>query len=137
MVQSFCYSVPQPRVEVTTLHSSTPLYAGSSLTLRCTIEVDASVDIPYTIAVRWSKSGAGIGNNARVTVSNITQLSSLSYESRLNFNPLSSTLDAGTYVCHVEVSPESSLLLVRRASQTDAEAITVQGTNLSIIWLAS
>ncbi len=120
-------TVPQPIVEVTTLRSSSPLYAGSGLTLMCAVEIDASVDIPYTITVTWLKSEASISSNDRTTISNITQSSSLSYNSRLSFNPLSSVSDSGTYTCQVSLSPQSPFTLVQGASQTDVETITVEG----------
>lgn len=126
-------TVPQPRVEVTTLRSSSPLYAGSGLTLTCAVEIDASVDIPYTLTVTWLKSGAIINSNDRTTISNITRLSSFSFDSRLSFNPLSSASDSGTYTCQVSLSPESPFTLVQGASQTDVETITVQGISIILV----
>ena len=125
--------VPPPRVDVTTLPGSGPFYAGSALTLRCVIGIDAVVDIPYTITVMWLKSGRVIGNNARTTISNVTQLSSSMHESRLDLRPLSSTSDTGTYTCQVAVNSASSVFLVLGANQADMETINVQGNGIELL----
>ena len=113
---------------MTTLLSSAPFYAGSALTLRCDIEISEAVDIPYTVAVTWLKSGSQIiGSDERTTISNVTQLSPYTYEASIGLNPLSITFDTGSYTCQVVVSPGSSVSLVQRASQTDMLTLTVQG----------
>lgn len=112
-------------VEVTALSGSGPFYAGSALTIGCTIEIDASVDVPYMLTVTWLKSRVPISSDDRTTISNVTQLSSYRHEATLSLNPLRSTSDTGTYSCQVVVHSSSSL--VQGASHTDMEAITIQG----------
>ena len=125
-------AVPPPRVDVTTLPGSGPFYAGSALTLRCAVDIDLLVDIPYMITVMWLKSGRVIGNNERTTISNVTQLSSSMHETSLGLRPLSSTSDTGTYTCQVAVNSISSQFLVLGANQADMETVNVQGNyNLS------
>lgn len=119
--------VPPPRVEVTKFHTSTPLYAGSALTLRCTAEVNAAVDAAYVTRFMWRKSGRVLSSNNYTSISNVTQLSSNKFEAMLVLNPLSSTLSIGTYTCQVVVSPDMSLPLLQGASQTEMEIVTVQG----------
>ena len=124
---NFLYTVPQPSVEITTPLSSTPVYAGTPLTLRCGIGVGIVVDTSYTIAVTWLKSGTVISSNFRTNVSNVTQLSLFSYEATLTLNPLSSAVDTGTYTCRVTVTPTPPSPLVRGVTHFDTETITVQG----------
>lgn len=120
-------TVPQPRVEVTTFHGTTPIYAGSSLILRCNVEVDRAIDIPYTVAIMWLKSGAAISSSIRASISSVAQLSpNNTYEARLTLNPLSTVLDTGVYTCQTTVSPVASLL-VQGASHTASQTVTVQG----------
>ena len=120
-------TVPQPMVEVTSL-TSAPFYAGSALTLRCAIEVDSAVDIPYSITVTWLKSRSVISSSDHTTISDVTQLSPHRHEATLTLNPLRSGLDTGTYTCQVTVNPESPSPSVQGSSQVDTETITVQGT---------
>lgn len=119
--------VPQPRVEVTTLHGSAPFYAGSALTLRCSVQVDVTVDVQHRVTLTWLRSGTAIMSNDRITISNLTQLSPHTYEAILDLNPLSSTSDTGTYACQVAVSPGPVIAHVQGARQIDTEAILVQG----------
>lgn len=112
---------------MTALHGSGPFFAGSALTLRCAVEVDAAVDIPYTVTVVWLKSGESIGSNDHTTVSNVMQLSSYTYETTLNLNPLSSTSDTGTYTCQAAVNPTSPSPLVQGHTQADLLTIIIQG----------
>ena len=118
-------TVPSPTVEVTRTPTSGPFYAGCTLSLRCAVTVDASVDTPYVVSVMWLRSGVSIGNSDRIPISNVTQLSSYSYTARLGFNPLSSTEDTGTYTCQVVISPAS--VFVQQVTQSGTERITVQG----------
>ena len=120
-------TVPQPRVEVTAFPGGVLFYAGSELTLRCSIEIDVAVDIPFTVSVTWLKSGSVISSNDRTAISNVTQLSPYIYEGSLVLDPLSSTSDTGIYMCQVAVSPVSAELLVQGVSQAGMETVTVQG----------
>lgn len=126
-VFSLC-TVPHPRVEVTTLLGSPPFYAGSALTLRCSVQVDVTVDIPYRVTLAWLKSGTPISSNNRTAISNATQMSPYTYESTLGLNPLSSTSDTGTYTCQVEVTAGPAMAHILGSTQRDTESILVQGT---------
>ena len=118
--------VPPPEVKVTILDTF-PLYAGSALTLRCTAEIDMSVDISYTVGVEWFKSGEALDSSNRIAISNVTQLSSNQYEATVHMYTLSSTLDSGSYGCKIEVDPEAYMHLIHGSMKTDVESVTVQG----------
>lgn len=131
-VYSNC-AVPPPRVTVSTQPGSIPFYAGSTFSLFCNAEVNASVDIAYIAAIVWLKSGAEISSDSRRIISNITQLSPHTYQSSLVLSPLSSTSDTGTYTCRANISPAPTELLVQGTTQMDMEVITVQGTDLHTV----
>lgn len=120
-------AVPRPRVEVSAVLGSIPFYAGSALTLSCSVEVDASVDIQYSVTLLWLKSGATISSDVRRMTSNVTQMSPYIYGASLALNPLSTTSDTGIYTCQANIIPGSAEFLVQGASHTDMETITVQG----------
>ena len=119
-------------MEVTTpLNDGTPIYAGSSLTLSCGVEIDFSVDIPYRVSVTWLKSGNILVPSSRVTISNVSDLSLYQHEATLSVSPLSSVSDTGTYTCQATASPVSASGFIQGATQSDVETITVQGTYIS------
>ena len=120
------FLVPQPAVEISTFPESGPFYAGSDLSLLCTFQILPVVDIPYTVRVDWQKSGMVLIGNDRVSVSNVTQLSTHMYLASVDLNPLSITSDTDVYTCRVTVDAKPSLLHVQRAVHSDSGAITVQ-----------
>lgn len=101
--------------------------AGSSLMLRCNALVDRTVDIPYLLTFVWSKSGSNLASSSRIEISNATQLSQNTYFSTLEISSLSRSADTGTYSCRVNLQPESANLQVQGSSQTNMEAISIQG----------
>ena len=115
--------VPRPAVEVSIIPENGPFYAGSSLSLRCTIEIDSAVDIPYLVNVEWLKSGTMLRNDDRVSVS---QSSSHVYLASVDLSPLSITSDTGTYTCQVMVDTNPPLLYVQRIVHSDMESVTPQ-----------
>ena len=119
--------VPQPTVVMEILHSGTPIYAGVSLTLRCNVLVDETVDIPYRLVYTWSRSGSVLGNSGRIMISNATQLSQDAYYSTLVIGSLSRITDTGTYTCRVALQADSIDLQVQGSSQIDMESIIIQG----------
>ena len=94
--------------------------------LTCRIEVDSAVDITLTLDVVWIKSDETLENDYRVSISNVTQLSSRSYQSELDLVPLSTSLDMGVYVCQVEID-SATLLYVLSTIHSTSVVINVQG----------
>ena len=116
-------------VEISTVPESGPFYAGSGLSLQCTIQVDSVLDIPYLVDVEWLKSGIVLRSDDRVSISNLTQQSSHLYLASLDLSPLSITLDIGIYTCQVVIDTNPSMLYVQRIAHTDVEAVTPQSKN--------
>ena len=92
-------SVPQPGVAVTVNNTGT-LYAGTGLTLTCTVTLDSSVDNSEHVSIDWSRMLGG-----RSTVSPVMRVSgSSSYTGGLTISPLADQDDDGTYTCSVTVT---------------------------------
>ena len=119
--------VPPPTIEVSTTPRNGSFYAGSSLFLTCIVDVDSAVDVTQMLDIVWKKSGEMLENDYHVSISNITQLSSQSYQSDLNLDPLSTSLDMGVYTCQVEIDSSPPLLYVQRAVHTTSVAVNIQG----------
>ena len=87
-------TVPAPDV-VVTISNTTPLYAGSSLTLTCTVTLDPNVDNDETVTMLWSDPSDITGE--RFLVTNATGSGGV-YTSILTFTFLVHE-DKGTYTC--------------------------------------
>lgn len=124
--------VPRPMIEISTIPENGPYYAGSTLSLRCSIEVDSALDVPYLVNVEWLKSGTMLRSDGRVSISNVTQQSSRLYLTSVDLSPLSVTLDTGMYTCRVMVDTDPPMLYVQRIVHSDMEAITSQSKELMI-----
>ena len=86
--------VPQPTVAVTVNNTGT-LYAGTGLTLTCTVTLDSSVDNREHVSIDWSRMP-----EERSTVSSVMRESdSSSYTASLTISPLADQDDDGTYTC--------------------------------------
>ena len=120
-------SVPPPTIKLLTIPENGPFYAGSSLRLTSVVEVDSAVDIPHMLDIVWKKSGETLGNDYHTSVSNVTQLRSLIFQSDIVLHPLSSSLDMGEYTCHVETILSPHLTFMLSTIHTTSVIINVQG----------
>lgn len=116
-------------VEISTVPESGPFYAGSGLSLQCTIQVDSALDIPYLVDVEWLKSGIMLRSDDRVSISNLTQQASRLYLASVDLSPLSVTSNTGIYTCQVMIDTNPSMLYIQRIAHTDVEAVTPQSKN--------
>ena len=118
-----CYiispSVPQPGVDITLSHTA-PMYAGTGLTLTCTVTLDPNVDNSEMVMTEWS----GLQNipEERYSVTGTSGPGS-TYTDSLTISPLADQ-DDGTYACIVTVTGGSN---VQQATASDDVTITVIG----------
>ena len=125
----FSHPVPPPDVTVT-LNSTPPLYAGTGLTLTCTVTLDPNVDNGERVMTEWS--GPRDISGARYSVTGVSGSGS-TYTDSLTISPLAD-LDDGTYTCTVTVTGVSN---VQQANASDDVNITVMGKNTSLCPLIS
>ena len=121
----FFYSVPQPDVNVN-INQNTPLYAGSILTLTCTVTLDFYVDESGSIivAMEWSNLRNISGNRYSITS---TLNSGNIYTSNLTISHLE-TQDSGIYTCSVTISGGD---YVHQADASSSISITVDQKNIT------
>ena len=104
--------VPSPTVVITHNRRSSFNYAGSMLTLNCTITLPltilSNVVVPVN-SVIWTGPHGQLMPDSRITVSSVQQLSSGIYISAVVFNSLR-TSDDGTYSCKANVSHSSPFI---------------------------
>ena len=112
-------SVPQPGVDITLNHTSL-LYAGSGLTLTCTVTLDPNVNNGERVMTDWS--GLQDIPQERYSVTG-TSGSGSTYTDSLTISPLADQ-DDGTYTCTVIVTGGNN---VQQATSRDDVTITVMG----------
>ena len=111
--------VPQPGVEVTLSHTD-PLYAGTGLTLTCTVTLDPNVDNGERVVTEWS--GLQDIPEERYSVTGSSGSGS-TYTGSLTISPLADQ-DDGIYTCTVTVTGGSN---VQPTTASDNVIITVMG----------
>ena len=109
--------VPQPGVDAI-LSRTAPLYAGTSLTLTCTVTLDPNVDSNVTVTTQWS--GLQDLPEERYSVTGAS-CSGSTYTGSLTISPLADQ-DDGTYTCTVTVTGGSN---VQQATASSDVTITV------------
>ena len=90
-------------------------YAGNNVNLRCTVTLLRGVigtDVRFTRT--WTKNGAAFSNiSGRVTINEEFQgVTSTIFYNQVDFSPLSSSMDNGTYVCMVTVTPVQQQFII-------------------------
>ena len=103
-----------------TLSHTAPLYAGTGLTLTCTVTLDPNVDNGERVMTEWS--GLQDIPEERYSVTGASGSGS-TYTDSLTISPLADQ-DDGTYTCTVTVTGGSN---VQQATASDDVTITVMG----------
>ena len=121
------FTVPQPTVSITSNRTGI-LYAGTPLTLTCSIQLNPAVDTTEMVTRMWrGPASQAVSNSSRVTVSNLVSRSGFLYEMTIQFIPLSTT-DSGNYECEATVTPHpQSQFVIMSTTGSDALYITIQG----------
>ena len=88
-----------------TVSQSEPYLAGMFAELRCSINLDNSVDTLTDIEVTWQKDGVEVNNTARVQKLSPRFAGGSRYDALLRYNTLSSSADSGNYLCTSTVYP--------------------------------
>ena len=111
------FLVPQPVVNVALNHTA-PLYAGTNLTLTCTVTLDPNVNTNVSVMTEWS--GLQDIPEERYSVTGASGSGS-TYTDSLTISPLADQ-DDGTYTCTVTVTGGSN---VQQAIASGDVTITV------------
>ena len=99
------FLVPNPIVQVE-IRPAAVTYAGNNVNLRCTATLsEVVIGTDVRVNITWTKNNATFsGISGRVTIREESVTSTIFYN-QLQFSPLSSSIDNGTYVCMVTVTP--------------------------------
>ena len=116
----FLPPVPQPDVAITLSHTP-PLYAGTSLTLTCTVTLDPNVNNNEKVVTEWNGPRQLEGD--RYSVTSVMRESDSSYNGSLVVSSLT-IQDDGMYTCTARVSGGTNVQVV---TAHGAVTITVIG----------
>lgn len=118
-------TVPAPIVAIT-LPSDDPIYAGSSVTLTCTIDLDQSVDTDVTITTTWKRSNNTITDSDRITITDANLV--FPYQTTLTISHLSRALDEGDYSCEASITANPLSRYIRRSTTATAtQTLAIRG----------
>ena len=120
----FLPPVPQPGVVITVSHIP-PLYAGTRLTLTCTVTLDPNVNNNERVVTEWKGPRHITGD--RYSVTPAMRESESSFNGSLVISPLT-VQDDGMYSCTARVSGGTNVQVV---TAVDAVTITVMGKYIS------
>ena len=120
------HTVPQPTVSITPNHTGV-LYAGTPLTLTCSIHLNPAVDTTVMVTRMWRGPGSQVvSNSSHVTVSNLVERFAFLYETTIEFVPLS-TSNGGDYECEAIAFPGSGLeFVVNSTTGSNAHSLTIE-----------
>ena len=123
----FHSAVPQPDVNIN-INQNAPLYAGSILTLTCTVTLDSYVDESGNIivAIEWSSLRNILGNRYSITP---TVNSGSIYTSTFTISH-TETQDSSIYTCTVTVSGGD---YVQHADASSSISITVDQKEITSV----
>lgn len=101
--------VPPPTVTI--LPSISTVYAGSLLTINCSVELDTAVDSPFTVVTIWRKNGVEFTTLARRTVQETVLIKNSLYRAQVVFDPVQLDTDDGQYSCEIIVNPDVEFVM--------------------------
>ena len=106
-----------------TSNRPSPLFAGTDVTLTCTVSLDFNADSVDSVEITWKGPRPVPGE--RYFVSPYSE-SRGTYNNTLTISPLAASQDDGMYVCTVRVTGGSN---VRETTNSDTAVITVISKN--------
>ena len=124
------FPVQPPMVSTSSLHL--PVFAGSTLTIDCNIELSIEVGNEVAITAIWKRNGTMLVDTASQIVSDVIEISGTSYLSQLMFNPLRLVSDDGVYNCEARIEPQVGFVL-GSVSQSNRASLHATGMSLNII----
>jgi len=120
---TYLFTVSQPNITISHNRSGI-LYAGTSLTLSCSIQLSSSVDTNVNISHKWTgPRSQEVTNTACITVSDLNSMN----VTTVVFSPLNIT-DTGNYNCAALIIPDPESDYINMSMlEMDEESITVEG----------
>lgn len=102
------------------------MYAGSFMTVNCTIQLSSAVDSYVTVTTVWKKNSALLTSSASRTLLDAVFIDDLSlYVAQVVFSPVQLSSDDGVYACEVSVDAKLDDFVVGTET-TESSNISIQ-----------
>ena len=124
-------TVPSPITTILGQTNASQL-AGSSLELSCIVELVVEVDTGISVIITWKRNDEQINGDPHISVSSAIEVNAFIYQSDLQINTLSQSIDSGNYTCEVIVSSSPPSEYVQDANISVTERIIVQSKPLCL-----
>lgn len=84
------------------------VYAGSFITVNCTIQLSISVDSPVTVASVWKKDSIILTNSTSRVLLDAVLINRSLYLAQVVFSPFQLSSDDGVYACEVTINADDN-----------------------------
>lgn len=126
----FIYNVvPTPVLSI--FPSTTSVYAGSFITVNCSIQLSSAVDSQVTVSAVWRKNGIMLRSSTNRMLIDPTSIGNSSHLAQIVFSPVQLSSDDGVYACEVTVSAEGNDFVL--SSSLNSTNITLHSTGMLLL----
>ena len=102
------------------------LYAGTELSLTCSIQLNDIIDEEVNVLNTWTRNNSAIVSENRIH-SVVNRISSSNYSAVLSFTPLDDPTDDGIYLCDIVISPNVNDTYFSNGTANNSIMIGVEG----------
>ena len=102
------------------------LYAGTELSLTCSIQLNDIIDEEVNVLNTWTRNNLAIVTENRIQ-SVVNRISSSNFSAVLSFTPLDDPTDDGFYLCDIVVSPNVDDTYFSNGTASNSISIEVEG----------
>lgn len=118
------FVVTAPTIQINTIPTD-HLYAGGSVLLVCTFELNSRIDTEMRVNGIWRRGGEMLENNSHVNITEVASIEPSIFQITLHISPLSDILDSGQYSCQTEFTSDSFILFTDAFQQV---ILRIEGT---------
>ena len=102
------------------------LYAGTELSLICSIQLNDIIDEEVNVLNTWRRNNSAIVTENRIQ-SAVNRISSSNFSAVLSFTPIDDPTDDGFYQCDIVVSPNVDDTFFSNGTANNSVVIEVEG----------
>ena len=117
------FSVPRPVVTVS--HAEEVLYAGTNVSLICSVSLAAAVDSNESVDIKWYMENTSLTNSTKRAIVSPTVATTLLFISKLMLTPLTDE-DQGNFTCKAKTNSNNKFIIDGSESEMSIPIFIVQ-----------